>query len=160
MDELCFTLVQNSTDVRTIPLLNDIKVPCLFWADDLVLISTTKERLQKQINFIDKYCNDWKLALTVEKTKTVIFNENGPALSKNQLKYRGQQIKPVKYFNYLGITLEASRSLYRLSTFNYISIITMLDAFDSLVKPILLFSSEIWSHDSKDHSGEIEKNII
>ena len=64
MDELCFTLIQNSTDV---PLLNDIKVPCIFWADDLFLISTTKEGLQKQINFVDEYCNDWKLALNVEK---------------------------------------------------------------------------------------------
>ena len=36
----------------------------------------------------------------------------------------------------------------------------MLDAFKSLVKPILLFSSEIWGHDSKEDSGEIEKNIL
>ena len=70
MNELCSTLIQNSTDV---PLLNDINVSCLFWADDLVLISTTKEGLQKQINFVDKYCNDWKLTLNVEKTKTVIL---------------------------------------------------------------------------------------
>ena len=93
------------------------------------------------------------------KTKTVIFNKNGTALSKNQLKYRGQQIKTVKYFNYLGITLDsngrfntainelskkaskAAGRLCRLSIFNYISIKTMLN---SLVKPILLFPSEIW----------------
>ena len=55
MDELCCTLIQNSTDV---PLLNDIKVSCLFWADDLVLIPTTEEGLQKQIDFLSKYCND------------------------------------------------------------------------------------------------------
>ena len=42
---------------------------------DLVLISTTKKGLQKQIDFIDKYCNDWKLTKNVEKTKTVIFNK-------------------------------------------------------------------------------------
>ena len=84
MDELCCTLIQNSTDV---PILNDIKVPCLVWTDDLVLISTTKDGLQKQIDFVDKYCNDWKLTLNVEKTKTVIFNKN-EAAQKNQLKYR------------------------------------------------------------------------
>ena len=98
INELCSTLIQNSTDV---PLLNDIKVSCLFWADDIVLISTTKEGLQKQIDFLDKYCNDWKLTLHVEKTKTLIFIKNEAALSKNQLKYRGQQIKTVKYFDYL-----------------------------------------------------------
>ena len=66
MDELCSTLTQRSTDV---PLLSDMKAPCLFWADDLVLISTTKEGLQKQIDFVDRYCNDWKLSLSVEKSK-------------------------------------------------------------------------------------------
>ena len=35
----------------------------------------------------------------------------------------------------------------------------MLDAFNSLVKPILLFSSEIWGHDSKEDSGQIEKTF-
>ena len=35
----------------------------------------------------------------------------------------------------------------------------MLDAFNSLVKPILLFFSEIWGHDSKEGSGEIEKTF-
>ena len=78
------------------------------WTDDLVLIFTTKEGLQKQLEFVDKYCNDWRLTLNVGKTKTVIFNKNGAALSKNQLKYRGQQVKAVIYFSYLGITLDSN----------------------------------------------------
>ena len=35
----------------------------------------------------------------------------------------------------------------------------MLDAFNSLVKPILLFSSEIWDHDSKEDSRKIGKTF-
>ena len=83
MDEHCCTLIRNSTDV---PLLNDIKVPCLFWADDLVLISTTKEGLQKHIDFVDKYCNDWKLTQNVEKTKTVIFSKRWSSTLKKPVK--------------------------------------------------------------------------
>ena len=77
-------------------------------------------------------------------------------------------------FSYLGITLDANGKfhttvnelskkaakaagrLYKLSTYNYISIQTLLDTFNSLVKPILLFSSEIWGHESKDESSEVE----
>ena len=51
----------------TAPSLNGIKFPCFCWADDLVLISTTKEGLQKQIDFVDKYCNDRKLTIDAEK---------------------------------------------------------------------------------------------
>ena len=83
--------------------------------------------------------------------------------------------KTVKYFSYLGITLdsngkfhtainepskktaEAAERLHKLSTFNYISIKTLLEAFNSPVKPILLFSSEIWGHESKEESSEVEK---
>ena len=62
------------------PIINDIKIPCLFWADDSVLISTTKDGLQNQLNVVDDYCSDWKLTLNEEKRKTVIFNKSGATL--------------------------------------------------------------------------------
>ena len=40
MDELYSDLLQMEQDA---PTIIDIKIPCLFWADDLVLISTTKD---------------------------------------------------------------------------------------------------------------------
>ena len=49
--------------------INSIKIPCLFWADALVLISTTKDDLQSQLNVINNYSSDWKLTLNAEKTK-------------------------------------------------------------------------------------------
>ena len=55
--------------------INDIKIPYLFWADDLVLISTTKDGLQNQLNVVNDYCSDWKLTLNAEKIKTEIHGE-------------------------------------------------------------------------------------
>ena len=72
MDELCLNLIQMKKDA---PTINSIKIPCLFWADDLALISTTKEGLQNQLNIVNEYCSDWKLTLNTEKTKTIIFNK-------------------------------------------------------------------------------------
>ena len=37
------------------------------------------------------------------------------------------------------------------------SIQTLLATFNSLVKPILPFSSVIWGHESKEESSEVEK---
>ena len=163
------------TNGKNAPTINSIKIPCLFWADDLALISTTKEGLQNQLNVFNEYCSDWKLTLNTEKTKAIIFNKTGATLKKHQINYGGELIKTVKYFSYLGITLDsngkfhtainelskkaakAAGKLYKLSTFNYISIKTLLETFNSLVKPILLFSSEIWGHESKEESSEVEK---
>ena len=53
MNELFSDLIQMEQDA---PTVKDIKIPCLFWADDLVLISTTKDGLQNQLNVVNDYC--------------------------------------------------------------------------------------------------------
>ena len=79
-DELCTNPLEIETEA---PIINDNKVPCLFWADDLLLISKSKQGLQKQIGIVDQHCSDWKLTLNVEETKTVIFNKAGATFRKN-----------------------------------------------------------------------------
>ena len=105
MDELCTNLLETETET---PIINDNKVPCLFWADDLLLISKSRQGLQKQIEIVDQYFSDWKHTLNVEKTKTVIFNKAGATLKKEQIQYRGKNIKTVKHFKYLGILLDSN----------------------------------------------------
>ena len=105
MDELCLNLIQMGKDA---PTINSIKITCLFWADDLVVISTTKEGLRNQLNVVNDYCSDWKLTLNAEKIKTVIFNKTGATPKKHKINYGGELIKTVKYFSYLGITLDSN----------------------------------------------------
>ena len=164
MDELCTNLPEIETEAS---IINDNKVRCLFWADDSLLISKSKQGLQKQIETVDQYCSDLKLTLNVEKTNTVIFNKAGATFKKEQIQYRGKNVKTVKHFKYLRIlsesngkfqtainelTTKAAKALgraYRLSTCNFISTKTLLDKFTSLVKPIMLFSSEIWGYETQ-----------
>ena len=77
-------------------------MPCLFWADDLVLIFKTKEELQELLNILNKYSADWKMKVNIEKTKVVIFNKQGWALKGEKLYYRNNCLENVKYFKYLG----------------------------------------------------------
>ena len=105
MDELCTNLLEIETEA---PIINDDKVPSLFWADDLLLISKSKQGLQKQIEIVDQYCFDWKLTLNVEKTKTVIFSKAAATFKNEQIQYRGKSIKIVKHFKYLGILLDSN----------------------------------------------------
>ena len=171
MDELCTNLLEKETEA---PIINDNKVSCLFWADNLLLISKSKQGLQKQIEIVDQYCSDWKLTLNVEKTKTVIFNKAGATFKKEQIQYRGKTIKTVKHFKYLGILLDSNGQfqtainylakkaaqalgrVFKLSTCNFISTKTLLDTFTALVKPIMLFSSEIWGYELKPDKNAIE----
>ena len=76
-------------------------------------------------------------------------------------------IEPAKLYKYLGILLDsngkfksavddlakkgtrASHSIYKISTCNFISHETLIETFNSLIKPIILFSSEIWGYEIK-----------
>ena len=77
MNDLCTEPLKSSDNSNLIDL-GDCTVPCLFWADDLVLVSKTKEGLQELLNILDKYSTDWKMKVNIEKTKAVIsINKDG-----------------------------------------------------------------------------------
>ena len=51
MNDLCTSIMKNEEDTDS-PNIKDIKVPCLFSADDLILISKSKEGLQEHLNIL------------------------------------------------------------------------------------------------------------
>jgi hypothetical protein len=59
------------------PQIGNVSVPCLFYADDLVLLSTTADGLQNALNTLELFCNRWRLSINIAKTKVIIFNKSG-----------------------------------------------------------------------------------
>ena len=47
----------------------------LSWADDLLLVSTTRDGLQKCLDKLRSYCIKWGLEVNSDKTKTMIFSK-------------------------------------------------------------------------------------
>ena len=48
----------------------DSKVNHLLYADDLVLMSTSEEALQRNIDRVHEYCKPWGLAINTDKSKS------------------------------------------------------------------------------------------
>ena len=142
----------------------------MFWADDLILISKSKEGLQEHLNILADYCEEWKLRVNIDKTKIIIFNKGGRLLKKEVFSYKDKVIEIVKQHRYLGILLDATRKLktavidiakkamrathaiYKLSTYNQISPRLLLQTYNSIIKPILFFSSETWAPEMKPNN--------
>ena len=74
------------------------------YADDLILISTTKEGLQKSLNSIHNFCNTWKLEINYKKNKCMTFTK-GSQKEKHSFSINSQPIENVNEFKYLGITI-------------------------------------------------------
>ena len=57
--------------------LYDMSVSHFLYADDLVLVSKSEDGLQKSLDNLHIFANSKHLAVSVKKSKTVIFNKGG-----------------------------------------------------------------------------------
>ena len=155
-------------------------INALAYADDIVLISTTKEGLQNALNATQQYCQEWRLKINHKKTQCMTFTR-GTQKEKTVFTIDGINLQNTREYKYLGIIInkknctflpaikalriKATRALYAIKAkinINKLPIRLALKLFDALVKPILLYASETWepflNHDYKKwDNNEIEK---
>ena len=143
-------------------IINTRRLDCLMYADDLILLSTSAKGLQKKLDKLHSYCQDWCLSLNTNKTKTLIFNKAGRHI-KHVFTYNNVRIESVSHYKYLGLYFSASGSfsfarkeLYNKAQKAYFKLCkdflsinpgikTSIHVFDHTIKPILLYGSEIWA---------------
>jgi hypothetical protein len=63
----------NALEGDTPPMLGQLAVHLLLYADDLALMSHIPARLQKQLNVLQTFCCERQLTMNVKKTKVVVF---------------------------------------------------------------------------------------
>ena len=52
-----------------VPMLNDVSVSHLLWADDLVLMALDQQGLQKLLDCLHDFCASWGLAVNPDKSQ-------------------------------------------------------------------------------------------
>ena len=157
-------------------LLGEKKTNCLLYADDLVLMSESADGLQNSLNKLNAYCKFWNLQVNIKKTSVMIFNKTGKMIYKNKFvidnnsitivneyKYLGLLFKPSGSFSHAVINLmnKAKKAMFSLKSTlasDRMSVIPHIKLFDSCIKPIALYCSEVWILDTlKIEKGDIEK---
>jgi hypothetical protein len=90
------------------PVIGNISIPGLMFADDLVTGSFTVNGLQRRIDQMVKYYGDWNLKCNLKKTKILVFKKGGK-LKKNEKWFMYDQlVEIVNEISCLGITLEST----------------------------------------------------
>ena len=154
--------------------LGNIEFNVLAFADDLVLISRSRDGLQECLNRLDHYCNQWKLRINCDKSKIMILSKSGRRFSYD-FTVGGAKLEVVNRYTYLGVTLSASgatteakndlRIKSRKALFKLISLIhnthlnqlIALKLFDQLIRPIACYGCEYWACPTK--KAEISEQI-
>ncbi len=81
----------------------------LLYADDLVLMSHTPPRLQKQLDVLQAFCYERQLIVSVKKTKVVVFEARKSMCQAFQ--YEGEAIEQLNSFKYLGVELHGTKGM-------------------------------------------------
>ena len=161
-----------NSDIEGIVTINELKLFILLYADDQVIFSSSAISLQSMINDVQNYCDMWGLKINPGKSKIMIFEKGNKATHYTFYLY-GNEIEVVSSFKYLGVVFfknanwyrtqkciseQANLQLHRLfCVFQEIELpfLQKCKIFDTLVTPILNYSSEVWGM----HHGKNIENV-
>ena len=157
-----FQMIDNNTP-NPLYLNENNPLNVLMYADDLIMIAESEAQLQKKMTLLNNYCMDWNLQINKKKTKTMVFNR-GNKLCNTNIYLNNNLIECVKEFKYLGFTIsakncsflktlsdlkiKANRAIFALNNKIKLSKLPTeltIKLFNSQIRPILLYGSEVWA---------------
>lgn len=81
----------------------------LMYADDIVLMAESPERLQVMMEDLERYCKTWGLVVNLAKSQVMIMKEGGGRIGRNEKWiFNGEDVKVVKEYKYLGMNVVPS----------------------------------------------------
>lgn len=141
-------------------VLDGAKLSCMLYADDLILLSSSYQGLQRCLDKLSDYCEKNCLAVNLCKTNVVVFCKGKPP--ETRLYYRSFLIDQVSSYKYLGIVFSSNgtyktcqEDLYKRALRAYFKLVkclacssvkvkSFIHLFDHTIKPILTYACEIW----------------
>ena len=143
--------------------LNEFMLTILLFADDMALLSQSREGLQTALDRLGEYCDKWGLVVNISKTKCIAFKKGGRRARIDKWTYKNVTLETVDHFKYLGFVFgsagkfakgiqaladQAQRAIFSLNSviYKYPEIMpeTRIKLFKTLISPILSYACEIW----------------
>ncbi|GAQ79205.1 reverse transcriptase-related protein with [Klebsormidium nitens] len=81
------------------PTLKGVAVPLLSFADDVVLLSTCAEGLQKKLALLERFSEQSGLSVNLQKTQVIVFGgQLGVQRVRNEFLYAGERVEIVSSY--------------------------------------------------------------
>ncbi len=126
--------------------------------DDLALFSNSPQGIQDHLDKLHSYCAKWQLIVNNLKTKVLVFNQKKQQHTPS-FTIGGTSVEVTTKYKYLGtlfsttgqteetkayISNSCSRLNVIVKNLGQLLPATAISLFDSLVAPLIDYSSEIW----------------
>ena len=134
------------------------------FADDISLVALTPHHLQRMIDIVYQYCQQWNVSINVDKSTVTVFTKGRlqPVVS---LMYGNNRITQSESFVHLGILYtsntknkdrisqrlqKARNAMFSLAAKGVhaqgLNPITSVDLYSKIIVPIALYGSELWNN--------------
>ena len=84
----------------------DLEMCLLMYADDLVLISKSPEKLQNLLDVLNIWCKKWQMEVNTEKNNIIDFRRSRQSLGTNIFRLGEHLHDTVSKYKYLGFYLD------------------------------------------------------
>ena len=88
-----------------------ILITCLFFTDDIVLLSPSRHGLQKMLDICVSYCKSFCLDFNVKKSKSMVIGKSLTDAQFAPLTLNNEHLEFVNEYKYLGVQLRAGKVL-------------------------------------------------
>uniref|UniRef100_A0A8D8LL21 Craniofacial development protein 2 n=3 Tax=Cacopsylla melanoneura TaxID=428564 RepID=A0A8D8LL21_9HEMI len=150
------------------------------YADDIVLVSRTRNRLIELYNELEEKTTVLGLEINVNKTKYMVMSTDENRRKPNQLEIGTNKFEGVTHFKYLGDILDhqlrmssairerimaGNRAYFanvRLLKSKLIRRSTKMKIYKTLIRPVVTYGSETWTLTQKDQESlrRFERKIV
>ena len=154
--------------------VGDRDLTSLLYADDIVLMADSADKLQEMIDEVERFCSEWRLGLNARKSKIMVVAPNGSVESNDNeptYNFGGTPLEVVTEYKYLGViftnkllwdrhiamvvdkgkkALQTQRSLYAQ---RQLPLKIKRLTFTAMVRSKLEYASQVWHANTKQASA-------
>ena len=157
----------------------NVDVTSLLYADDLVIIAPSEEKLQCCLQYVNTWCNRWRMVVNEEKTEIVHFRKKSAGKTQYQFKYGNSILNVNSKYRYLGLVLDEYLNFNTTSDVlaeaggralggikckvKYIKdcgYSTYMKLYDTGVIPILNYAAGIWGYGNYAQHDYVQRRAL
>ena len=83
--------------------IEETLIPILLYADDVVILANDESEMQKMLNIVNKWCDQWKMKVNMSKTKVMHFREKKGNQCVKEIYLGRQVVENTDCYKYLGV---------------------------------------------------------
>ena len=172
-------LVKEINDFNLGISVHERKVSILLFADDIVILGENAEELQVLLDYVEKWCKNWRMKINMDKTKIVHYRKKCVKKTQFPFSINNTQLEIVDTYKYLGIYLDehldygktgevlagaGGRALgsviSKFKSFRNVGFKTFEKLYMNGVIPIMDYCAGVWGYGKMDSCNKVQYRAI